>query len=178
VQPSDAQLLARVAAGGQREVFGMVIARYQKQIRTTLFRLTKGNLALVDDLAQETFLQAYLKIRGYKGHGSLGGWLSKIAFHSFLQYLRKEKKFDLLQDDHAAADPASHGDQIQSEIDLEKAMQTLGIHERIAIDLCLANGFSHSEASDIMEMPLGTVKSHVLRGKSKLKKLLEQRSNL
>ncbi len=177
MQPSDAQLLARIAAGGRREVFGLVISRYQRQIRTTLFRLTRGNLALVDDLAQETFLKAYLKIRGYKGHGSLGGWLSKIAYHSFLQYLRKEKKFELLED-AVMKDTASPGVQLESTIDLEKALQTLGLHERTAIDLCLANGFSHSEASDIMEIPLGTVKSHVLRGKAKLKKLLENRSTL
>jgi RNA polymerase sigma-70 factor, ECF subfamily len=174
ITQTDQMLITKLSLSGQAEVFGIIVERYQKQIRRTLFRLTRGNESLVDDLAQETFLQAFKKINTFSGNGHLGGWLSKIAYNCFLQHIRRNKGHDQLSTD--IADEKSVGTTAQSlmRMDIEKAMLQLSMAERIAIDLCLANGFSHGEAADIMDMPLGTVKSHVLRGKAKLKKIIEE----
>jgi RNA polymerase sigma-70 factor (ECF subfamily) len=64
--------------------------------------------------------------------------------------------------------PASH-----ARLDLERAMAHLSPPERATLTLCYAMEFSNTEAADILEMPVGTVKSHVLRGREKLKALLE-----
>lgn len=170
---TDQMLLAKLPLLGRADVFGVIVERYQNQIRRTLFRLTRGNMALVDDLAQETFLQAFKKINTYSGTGHLGGWLSKIAYNCFLQHVRKDKGYAELDDDIADDKSAAIATQSHVRMDIERAMLQLNLAERIAIDLCLANGFSHGEAADIMDMPLGTVKSHVLRGKAKLKKIIE-----
>ena len=170
---SDQMLMSKLPLSGRADVFGLIVERYQAQIRRTLFRLTRGNVALVDDLAQETFLQAFKKIDSYSGKGHLGGWLSKIAYNCFLQQLRREKGHDQLDDDLPDEASAKTSTRSHNRMDIEKAMLQLKLPERTAIDLCLANGYSHAEAADIMEMPLGTVKSHVLRGKEKLKQFIE-----
>jgi len=167
-----AQLLATEKNAGQRAVFGIIIERYQKQIRSTLYRLTRGNRPLVDDLAQEVFLKAFIKIDTYKAKGSFGGWLSKIAFHIFLQHQRREKIFEPLDEEWPDANMARTSAQTGNRIDLEKALFALKTPERLAIDLCFSNGYSHAEIAQIMDMPLGTVKSHILRGKAKLKEIL------
>jgi len=174
---TDQMLMTKLPLSGRADVFGLIVERYQDQIRRTLFRLTRGHTALVDALAQETFLQAFKKINTYSGAGHLGGWLSKIAYNCCLQHLRKDlrtdKCHDELEDEIADDKSAQTAAQSHMRMDIERAMLQLNLAERIAIDLCLANGYSHGEAADIMDMPLGTVKSHVLRGKSKLKKIIE-----
>ncbi len=62
--------------------------------------------------------------------------------------------------------------QVAAKIDIENAFKHLKKNERSTISLCYTYGMSHSEISDIMDMPLGTVKSHILRGKEKLSKIL------
>jgi RNA polymerase sigma-70 factor (ECF subfamily) len=59
-------------------------------------------------------------------------------------------------------------------MDLERALQTLPAERRAAVVLCLANGFSHEDAALTLGMPLGTLKSHVLRGRQQLQSLLEE----
>jgi RNA polymerase sigma-70 factor (ECF subfamily) len=69
------------------------------------------------------------------------------------------------QDDPQTTDPALRHD-------LTQALQSLPLHERTAVLLCCQNGLSHDEAARVLEIPLGTVKTNVLRGREKLKRLL------
>ena len=141
-------------------------------IRTFLFRLCR-NRALADDLAQDTFLRAHQKWEQASG-GSQKAWLFKIAYRIFLDHVRKDKRRRGLTE---AAPPPGEIDPplvrpVGMQMDIERAMDSLPDSQRACVMLCLAYGFSHSEASAALNLPLGTVKSHVARGKSVLKTFL------
>lgn len=148
-----------------------LVREHQSKVRAFLRRLTRGDAALADDLAQETFLEAYRKFDQYRGEGSLSSWLCGIAWSRFLMERRKRKE-EPLQDipEAASADPQAT---YLAKLDLERALARLGAEERAALTLCYALGHSHGEAAQILNMPLGTVKSHVSRGREKLKAMLE-----
>jgi RNA polymerase sigma-70 factor (ECF subfamily) len=163
--------LAQRARSGDAAAFGALVRQHQSKVRGFLRRLTRGDAALADDLAQETFLEAFRKIGQYRGEGTFDAWLCGIAWSRFLMARRRRKEEPLEAPDAVASVDtlsASH-----ARIDLEKAMAQLAPGERAALTLCYAYGHSHGEAAEILNLPLGTVKSHVLRGRDKLKALLE-----
>jgi len=164
-------VLARRAADGDSAAFGFLVREHQSRVRGFLRRLARGDAALADDLAQETFLEAWRKVSQFRAEGSFGAWLCGIAWSRFLMDRRKRKEepvADADPSDSTDPQPASH-----ARLDLERAMARLSPEERAALTLCYALGHSHGEAADILQMPLGTVKSHVLRGREKLKTMLE-----
>ena len=87
---SESEGLAREAAAGNAAAFGVLVRLNQSKLRGFLLRMTKGNHALADDLAQETFLEAFRKIGQY-GNGSFFGWLCAIAYSRYLMEARKRK---------------------------------------------------------------------------------------
>jgi len=148
-----------------------LVREHQSKVRAFLRRLTRGDAALADDLAQETFLEAYRKFDQYRGGGSLSSWLCAIAWSRFLMERRRRREEPLDEmPETASPDPQ---DASAAKLDLERAMARLSAEERAALTLCYAQGHSHGEAATILSMPLGTVKSHVLRGREKLKAMLE-----
>jgi RNA polymerase sigma-70 factor (ECF subfamily) len=159
----------RLAAAGDAAAFGLLVREHQSALRGYLRRLTRGNHALADDLAQETFLEAHRKIAQFQGHGSFTGWLYAIAWSRFLMETRKRKLEPLDEMDERVAPECDPG----LKLDLEKAMSLLRPPERSALTLCFALGMPHEEAAEVMKVPLGTLKSHVARGREKLKTLLK-----
>ena len=76
---NESDLIAR-AAGGDTAAFGVLVRQNQSPLRGFLRRLTRADQALADDLAQETFLEAWRKLSQYRGEGSFAGWLTRIAW--------------------------------------------------------------------------------------------------
>ena len=168
------ELLTRRAAAGDNAAFGALVRQHQSKVRGFLRRLTRGNAALADDLAQETFFEAWRKIAQYRAEGTFSGWLCGIAWSRFLMDRRKRKEEPLEDADETSSfDP---GPAHAAKLDLEKAMARLTASERAALTLCYSLGHSHGEAAAILDLPLGTVKSHVLRGREKLQAMLETSS--
>lgn len=166
---SDQQLIRNIRAG-KAQAFDLIIARYQRPIRRSLFHLTKGDRALVDDLTQEVFILAYKNIAQFQGQGKMTAWLLKIAYRCFLAHYKRVKKSAAVIDDTAEMPDVKAEIPKQSTVmDVAAAMALLPPAERFAIDLCFTHGYSHSEAAKIMSIPLGTCKSHIGRGKEKLK---------
>src|ERR1700749_1899063 len=167
----SAEGLLREAAAGDAAAFGALVREHQSKVRGFLRRLTKGDTALADDLAQETFLEAWRKIAQYRGEGSFNGWLCGIARWRFLMERRKRKE-EAPEDIHHSVSFAPQ-ESSAAKLDLERAMARLAPAESAALTLCYALGHSHGEAAEILNLPLGTVKSHVLRGREKLQAMLE-----
>jgi RNA polymerase sigma-70 factor (ECF subfamily) len=165
----ESKLIARAAAG-DAAAFDALVRAHQSRLRGFLRRLSRDDAALADDLAQETFLEAWRKIGQYRGTGSFAGWLSRIGWSRFLMGARKRKP-ELLEDVPEQSVETSP----DTKLDLESAMRRISANERAALTLCYALGHSNEEAAEILDMPLGTVKSHVLRGREKLRALLEDR---
>ena len=178
---TDAQLIARVVVHDDRHAFSELVRRYQSAIRATLRRLTAGNHALADDLAQETFLLAYRNLKSFRQEARFSTWLYRIATNAFLADARKRKE-ELLGDadaevaaedepasPHAGAPSGDHARASNLRLDMERAMAVLSEAERAAIVQCYHNDLSHEEAAYVLNCPVGTVKTHLLRGKQKLK---------
>jgi RNA polymerase sigma-70 factor (ECF subfamily) len=176
---SDAQLIARVLVQDDRHAFGELVRRHQSAVRACLRKLTAGNHALADDLAQETFLLAYRSLKSFRQEAKFSTWLYRIAYNAFLADLRKTKELPL-PDDEDFDDVAMPDDTAVPvaraaalSVDLQRAMAVLSDAERAAIVQCYHNDLSHEEAAFVLGCPVGTVKTHILRAKQKLKARLD-----
>ena len=88
---SDLSLVVQVAVGGNRRAFDELVRRYQSPVRRFFLNLTLGDGQLSDDLAQDTFVKAYLNITKFRGLSSFQTWLMRIAYNVFYDYTRKRQ---------------------------------------------------------------------------------------
>src|SRR5216117_3510243 len=137
-----------------------------------LRQLVRGDVSLADDLAQETFLRAYKNLRSFRGEARFSTWLYRIAYNCFREEARKRKELVGIDETQLEAEPDLQSVDPALKHDLMHALQLLPLHERSAILLCCQNGLSHNEAARVLDIPLGTVKTNVLRGREKLKRTL------
>jgi RNA polymerase sigma-70 factor (ECF subfamily) len=173
--PADAALIARVLGGDDRQAFATLVRRHQSTVRNLLRRLTAGQHALADDLAQETFLQAYRKLGQFRADAQFATWLHRIATNAWLQHLRA-RRIELSLDElpPAAADAVDDGaTNADLQLDMARAFASLSPAERAALVQCYHLDMSHEEAAAALRCPLGTLKSHIARGKQKLKARLQ-----
>ena len=171
VNGDDHQLVARIVSNQDATAFGELVRRHQSQVRNFLRKLT-GDIAMADDLSQDSFMRAWDKIHTFSGRGSFIGWLLKIAYTTFLQSKRKSKRYAeiLEQVGHVAeAESRSYSVQADEVTDLEKLLAVLSDEERAIMVMSYACGLSHREISDATAMPVGTVKSVIFRGKQKIR---------
>jgi len=176
---TDAQLIARCLVQDDRHAFAALVRRHQSGVRACLRKLTAGNHALADDLAQETFVNAWRNLAAFRQEARFSTWLYRIATNCWLANARKRKEELLGDRDGAIEDEqvgedvaASHGDHSRAStlrIDMERALGVLSEAERAAIVQCYHNDLTHDEAAYVLGCPVGTVKTHVLRAKQKLK---------
>jgi RNA polymerase sigma factor (sigma-70 family) len=178
--PTDAELIARVVVNDDRHAFSELVRRHQSAVRATLRRMTAGNHALADDIAQETFMLAYRNLGSFRQEARFSTWLHRIATNAFLADARRRKEEllgdrdgDVADDDDASIDPGEIvPDPVRAttlKLDLERAFVVLSDAERAAIVQCYHNDLSHEEAAYVLGCPVGTVKTHILRAKQKLK---------
>jgi len=170
----ETKLIHRAQWQGDTAAFSILVKKHQASLRSFLVRLCK-NYDLADDLAQDTFIIAFEKLRSYQAKGSFAAWLFRIGFNCFLQGHRRDKRAHQVVKEYTEivdVNP-SHYDNISPEqLDLERAMLQLNGDESAAISLCHSFGFSHTEVAVILNKPLGTVKSNINRGKQKLREYL------
>jgi RNA polymerase sigma factor (sigma-70 family) len=158
------------AMAGDDDAYGELVRRRQGSIRQ-LFRRLCRDPALADDLAQQTFLQAWRTVKTLKSPAAFGGWLRRLAINTWLQKIRVERPMlsatglDELPD--TATQPA-----LSERLDLDSALGTLPPAVRLCITLAYAERMSHREICEATGLPLGTVKSHINRGAARLRRLL------
>ena len=132
-------------------------------------RLTR-NTALADDLAQVSFMKAYEQREKLRDANAAKSWLFQIAYRSFIDHTRKETRRRELAERQIEEDTPEAPAGLR--MDITRAMDSLPPECRAVVILCLAHGMSHSEAATATGLPLGTIKSHVARGKTKLRTFL------
>lgn len=164
----DQALVTRIRLDGDRRAFEQLVRRHQGMVRAQLRRLLRGDEAAADDLAQETFVLAWRKLDQFRGDARFSTWLYRIAYTCFLQTRRTPMQHDGVGDEsmEQLQAPASA---LDLQLDLQRAMQRLSVAEQAVLLHCVQLGLSHEEASYVLAMPLGTVKTHATRGKAKLK---------
>ncbi|MEM8827350.1 MAG: sigma-70 family RNA polymerase sigma factor [Pseudomonadota bacterium] len=170
----DRALVALVRAAGDAEAFGELFRRHHAPLLAFLSSLG-APLATVDDVLQQTFMTALRKIRQFRGDAAFRTWLFTIGYREHLQSLRRARSGSRLLDSLADSKmPESEPKEllIDDALDLAHALDALAADERTAVLLCDVHGFTHVEAAEMTERPLGTLKSQVRRGHQNLKRLL------
>jgi len=167
---NDALLVSRVALLGDRKAFSKLVEMYQSPMRRFFFNLTGGDEELSKDLAQDTFVKAWLNITSFRAAAKFSTWLYRIAYNIFCDYTRAKKPdansdIEMLSDKMIAETPDK-----DFGIDFESALQVLKEDERTAMLLFYMEDQTISKISKIMNSPTGTIKSHLHRGKEKLTK--------
>lgn len=149
---------------------------YQSDVRRFLLKMTKGDHAFADDMAQDTFVKAFANITSYRREAAFSSWLYSIAYRVFLDNVKRDNRRQHLLEAHVSGSEntakSASSRSLEAEFDIEKALATLKVVEKTAIVLCLQEGFSHTDAALIMALPIGTVKSHIARGREALKQQL------
>lgn len=140
---------------------------HQQALRAFLRRAC-GDWALADDLAQETFLTAWEKIGDLAPDANVRAWLCGIGYNKTLTALRSARRARQREADYQEAAPVTGAPHPADKMALDRAMADLPVEQRAAVALCLAGDFSHAEAAEVLALPLGTVKSHVTRGRARL----------
>lgn len=170
---ADARLVFEAKRGSSR-AFAALVDANQQVLRGFLRRIT-GNWADADDLAQEALVTAWTRLDRFDGRSSFRSWLCGIGYR-LARDSRRASQRAMARDAawsevlEGAADEAAGN---EARLDVARALQTLPVDQRAAAALCLGGGFSHTEAAEALNLPLGTVKSHVLRGREKLLRALE-----
>ncbi len=172
--PADPELIARCLTLNDTAAFGELVLRHQSAVRRFLRHLTRGNAAWADDLAQETFLQAYRGLGRFRGDSRFEVWLLGIAHNHFRNLSRRLRRENPAAPDEIDALEAAPDDRLADlRQDLHSALGRIPDDEQLALRMSFQLGLSHGEIAAALGWPVGTVKTHIARGKERLRELLQ-----
>jgi RNA polymerase sigma factor (sigma-70 family) len=167
----DAELAARALAGSDA-AFGRLVQRHQAAVRAFVRQATGSGWAEADDVAQEAFVAAWSGLHRLKEPARFRSWVCGIAWRTAQTRIRSRRRGaarDLFFLENAA--PPT-GTTAEDRLALEAALGELSAEQRACVALNLGEGWSHGEIAEILDLPVGTVKSHVQRGRRRLLKAL------
>ena len=167
---ADELSVVMCAIAGDDNAYGELVRRRQGAIRQLFRRLCRDS-ALADDLAQQTFLQAWRSIHTVKSPAAFGGWLKRLAVNVWLQRVRADRLWKNTDDIESLPDEGAQHT-LAERLDLDGALATLPPAVRLCITLAYAEHMSHREICEATGLPLGTVKSHITRGAARLRQVL------
>ncbi len=174
----DQRLVERVQRG-DKQAFGLLVAKYQRKLMRLLSRLIR-DAAEVEDVAQETFIKAYRALPSFRGDSAFYTWLYRIGINTAKNYLVSQGRRAPTSTgfDSEEAESFEEGDQLrdintpermllskQIGETVESAMESLPEELRTAIVLRELEGLSYEEIAGIMECPIGTVRSRIFRAR-------------
>jgi RNA polymerase sigma factor (sigma-70 family) len=159
--------LVRAARGGSQAAFARLVALHEKPLRGFL---RKSGWVDADDIAQDAFVAAWISLGRLRADEGFRAWLYGIAWRKAQDQRRASSRLarrdETWRDQEAleASREVGHEDRLA----LQAALATLPEDQRACVTLCLGQGWSHPEAAEVLGLPLGTVKSHVARGRERL----------
>ena len=178
--PDDAQLVRETLAG-DRQAFGLLVQRYQDRLFNTLVRMT-GSRHDASDLVQDAFVQALVKLDTFRGDAQFYTWLYRIAMNLSLSQRRKRRPVASVDEakERAGEEPMDEDagpDQnlIQQERAqvVQQALLLLGDDHRQILVLREMESCSYDQIGEILQLPVGTVRSRLFRARMQLKDQLQ-----
>jgi RNA polymerase sigma-70 factor (ECF subfamily) len=194
---NDIALVTQVAVFRNKKAFDQLVRKYQSPVRRFFLNQTLGDESLSDDLAQETFIKAYVNITKFRGLSSFSTWLMRIAYNVFYDEMRKRKVETIsfeesgkrkedgdyshsqiyrqnasLQQDYSPSSSLPPPSSLK--MDIYAALALLKPDERTCITLQLIDGYPIDQIAKISGIPENTVKSHLHRGKERMANYLKQ----
>ena len=192
---ADAPLIARVKEGDVK-AFEMLVVKYQRRIERLIGRMVR-DVDLVPDIAQETFIRAYRAIPQFRGESAFYTWLYRIAVNTSKKFLMELKRDPLVTESaRASRDEDDDSSRVENELSdgetpdavlaskqiaaaVNFAIEALSDDLRQAITLREIEGLTYEEIAELMNCPIGTVRSRIFRAReaiaSRLRPLLDTR---
>ncbi len=179
----DARLISE-SLSGRSAAFGILVRRYQDRLYNTVYRLL-GNSEDAQDVVQESFISAYQSLDSFKGDAKFFTWLYRIAMNAAISLKRKKKatvsletgsKHDLAIDplDQSLDNQPGDAMERQEEEDrLQAALDKLSPEHKSVIVLKDIEDMKYEEIAEVLEVPIGTIRSRLHRARLELRDLLE-----
>jgi len=177
----DDRTLARRAQRGDQEAFAELVTRHQRYVYNLAYRLLRDTHE-AEDLAQEAFLRAWRGLPGFRNESQFTTWLYRIVTnlcYNRLPGLRRQlAQADEETLEHVSA-PAAHSlralyETGERQARVQAAIDTLPTKYKLVVTLYYLQEQSYQEIADVLDLPLGTVKTHLYRARERLKGLLDQ----
>lgn len=178
----DEEQLILAALAGERQAFGQLVERYQDRLYSAMVSVV-GSTDEAEDVVQEAFIQAYIKLDTFQRNSRFFTWLYRIAFNFALSRRRKHRGQVSLDQNREATGNEPIDDQEAPDHDmvrdesvnlLHRAMDKLSDDHRSILVLRELDGMSYEHIAEILEIEIGTVRSRLNRARSQLKSQLEQ----
>jgi len=181
------QVLVERVQRGDKQAFGLLVAKYQRKLIRLLSRMIRDP-AEVEDVAQEAFIKAYRALPGFRGESAFYTWLYRIGINTAKNYLAGQRRRAPTSTDFDSEEAESFedGDQLRDNNTPERilmskeigntvdaAMSELPEDLRSAIMLREIEGLSYEEIAQIMDCPIGTVRSRIFRAREAIAARLE-----
>ena len=177
-EKSDETVINLVVAG-DRDAYSEIVARYNSSI-IRYCRSIVLNTHAAEDVAQETFIKAYVNLNSFKRGRKFSSWLYRIAHNESISYIRKHRRetvsddetiFDRIPDERDGVEKLL--DRETSVRELDKALKSLKVKYRQPLVLFYLRNKSYEEISEILRIPSSTVGTRVRRGKTQLREAIE-----
>ena len=184
VSTSDQKLIDQCLAG-QNEAFGQLVTRYEGRLYGTLVQMV-GSVHEARDVAQETFVLAYQKLDSFRRESTFYSWLFRIAYNTAISRHRRRRRgnasVDAIRettgteptDQRPEADPAYQLHTTERQALVQAALSELADEFRTAIVLREMEGLSYEQIAEMVEVPVGTVRSRIHRARSELRQKLSR----
>ena len=175
-QASERELVSR-AQEGDRNAYSELVRAHSQGVLNVIYRMC-GNMQVAEDAAQETFIQAWLKLQSYRPGTSLRNWLYRIAVNTAIDMLRKEKhilpgEIDDLNLRDSQPGPETLATNSERTEMVQEAVLALPDASRAVLVLREFEGLSYKEISESLEIPVGTVMSRLNYARKLLREKLE-----
>lgn len=174
--PEDILWVTRVLLLNDQRAYSSLMNKYLPHIQRFFIIQTKGNQAVSDDLTQETFIKAWQGLSSFKQISSFRNWLLKIAFNTFVSYIRENKKeelFESIDDDIGTYEIMDdEAPRPESEDALHRAIYRLNLKERQCVTLFYLEEKKIKEIAKITGYSEGSIKVYLSRGRNNLEKIL------
>lgn len=179
--PDEPELLAQ-AQRGSHQAYGVLVGRYQQTVFAVCYRLL-GQRQDAEDAAQEAFIRAFRSLAGFDRQRPFGPWVRQIATNVCYDLLRQRpsEPMPLLpEQDWPDGRAAGWREVEQRQISLERqqqlmqAIHALPLHYRLVVEMRHFQALSYNEIAAQLNLPLNTVKSHLLRARNLLLERLPQ----
>jgi RNA polymerase sigma-70 factor (ECF subfamily) len=179
VEQDDGQLI-RAACQGDSAAFGGLVRKYQARLCTALTHIC-GSLDDAEDVAQEAFVQAYVKLRTFAGGSAFYTWLYRIAVNAAISRRRRRREQTALSPrDELGLEPLDGGERADERllreeraVQVQRALGRLSDEHRTILVLREIEDCDYDEIAQILELPVGTVRSRLHRARLQLKEQLE-----
>jgi RNA polymerase sigma-70 factor (ECF subfamily) len=175
----DDHQLIESALAGNSAAFGDLVRKYQDRLYNTIVHLI-GSTEDAKDVVQDAFVKAFVKLESFQRSSAFYTWLYRIAFNTAMSRQRRRRETRSIDDDcgHDPADPAAApADRLEQEElagQVRRALATLTEEHRLVLVLRDIDGCEYEAIAEILEIPLGTVRSRLHRARLQLRDQLKK----